>query len=346
MGHREGQALLPDVTMLLIDEKTGAFRGVKNQDVDLLGLKCFRYTYDEEAGNYYGRSRHENVRENAWNDWRNIQRRRRLYAKRVAGAVPMVEYPDGDSTDQSGAVRPNWEIAKNVVTKLENCDGIYMPNVLAAISADLVRSGVDMEKMRAWRIGFLEAKGEHGKELTQMMEHCESLMMRGWLVPERAGTEARQSGSRADSQTHADAALVIADLVLLDVVGAVNAGLVNPLLRFNYGADMVGRVRIVRAGLNPELLAFFRAIIQAVLSQPANLDVLVETVDLNALFDQVGLPKKSETIDVSGLAPRPAAGGGTEVPSALAASIVGAVRKAYQRAHAVMPRTLTLSAKP
>ena len=46
-----------------------------------------------------------------------------------------------------------------------------------------MRSGVDPTKLKAWNIGFLESKDQHGDEFKTLMTYCDQLMMRGWRVP-------------------------------------------------------------------------------------------------------------------------------------------------------------------
>ena len=312
--------LLVDKTEIIVDEN-GNFDGLKNDangkaQVVLDASECFLYSYDCEAGNLYGRSRHENIRVNAWAEWCDIQTKRRKYFQKAAGAIPMVHYPDGEGRDEGGAVIPNWRTAKKIVAHLLNGDGIMMPTILKPWAAELARDGKAGPDMEAWSIDFLETKALHGAELNDAMKHCESLMMRGWLIPERSATEAQKAGSRADSETAADWAMVAADLTLHDITQSVNCQIVDPLLVLNFGDKAKGTVRIKRAGLSAPLQAFFRALITVTIGNPQQMAVLLKLVDLNALVSAAGLPmpkdlatpEELETV-VAESKPQPMAGG-------------------------------------
>ena len=311
--------LLVDITTILCNKDTGAMTGLKNKNVEIEAIKCLLYTHDAEAGNYYGRSLLENMRETAWADWMALQKKWAVYGQKVAGALPMVIYPDGESHDEGGAIRPNWEIAKRLVEKLTESKGIYMPDIPREEAADFARQGVDRDKTRAWQVTTFEAKGQHGDEFKNMMTYCDQLMLRGYLVPERAAVEAQASGSRADSESHGDLVLSIADLKLTDICQAFNRQVVNPLLRCNYGAKAEKSVWIESAGIAPGMQSFFRALVTACLQAPANVQMLIKLVDMPTLCALAGLPKPKIEVTADELAeavkpPEPPMGGSPGKP--------------------------------
>jgi hypothetical protein len=300
----EGQVCLSRVKPLMVDKTTiltdehGNFMGLKNKankiTVELDPEEAFLYSYDCEAGNLYGRPRHENIRATAWCEWQDLQKKRARYFKKSAGAVPMIHYPDGEGLDTGGARLPNYRLAKSLIDHLQDGNGIAMPTILKPWAAELARDGRAGPDMEAWTIDFLETKAQHGAEFTDAMKHCESLMLRGWLVPERAASEAQTSGSRADSETSADFAMLAVDLTLHDIVQCINQQIVDRLLVLNFGDKAKGTVRIKRAGIAPALQAFFRALIQATLQAPANVALLLKLVDLNSLVAAAGLPQPKD----------------------------------------------------
>lgn len=288
--------LLPDLTEPLEVKDTGQFAGLRNRDVDLGLEKSFVFTYDSEGGAIIGRSRHENVREKAWHPWEQLLDKKGKYVTKVSGAIPIVRYPQGKAKDASGTERDNFDIAKSVLAELGKLSGVAAPLDLAPWAADLLRSGVDVSKLLAWQIDFLESKGQHGGDLTNMMRYFDSLMMRGWLVPERAALEG-QHGTKAESETQTDIVIAAAEQLLDDIVAAVNADLVEQLLTLNFGQSAKGAVRIAPAPLVDEKASLVRKMIESVLTNPANLAVFLKVVDMDAAVDQIGLPKREETID-------------------------------------------------
>lgn len=293
--------LLPDITTALVDKTTGSWAGLKNNQDELGPEKCLWYAYDAEAGNPYGRSRHENIREMAYFPAVQVESKSQAYFTKVAAVTPIIEYPDGESQDKNGTTKPNSQLAESVLTALSTCKGIAMPNIFASFAQDLMRSGVDLDKLKAWHISFLEKQGNHGDEFTNKSRHYESRMMRGWLVPERSAIEATTAGSRADSETAADTSLLVADLTFLGIIRVANEQLVDQLVGINYGPQAVGTIRLERAGLDPAVGAFYRAIMQAALTAPGNIDLLLAMVDFDAMLDAVGLPKSKEVVDPASL---------------------------------------------
>ena len=345
----EGQVALARVKPLAVDKTTiltddhGNYAGLKNDKVELATEEAFLYSYDTEAGNLYGRPRHENIRTTAWLEWCDLQKKRAKYFKKSAGAVPQVHYPDGEGKDEGGAIIPNFRVARKLVLALQDGDGIAIPRILAPWASDLARDGKTPPEVEAWRIDFLESKSQHGAEFTDAMKHCESLMLRGWLVPERAASEAQTAGSRADSGTAADFAMLAVDLTLQDLVQCLNLQIVNPLMVLNFGNKATGTVRIKRAGVTPALQAFFRGLVTATLGQPANVALMLKLVDMNALVSAAGLPEpkdipSQEDLEATAEAskPQPPQPGGEkpEKPCAdVEASMVDTVLDVYRQAH-------------
>jgi len=293
--YRKIKPLLVDKTAPIVDSVTGLFKGLKQGPVKLSVEKSFVYTYDKEAGNVFGRSRHENIRETAWLHWKEISDRRGQWGKKTAGVTPIVEYPIGKSENEVGEEKSNFDLAKAVLAKLGVGDGVCMPNTMAKFAGDLARSGIDLAKLKAWHIQFLETKGQHGKEFTTSLKHLESLIMRGWLVPERAGTEG-QYGTKAEAEIHGGIALTIADLVFADILKYINWYIINPLLVYNYGLDAENSVWLERGELDPLMRAFYSELVKAVLTHPQNYDLLESWIDIDTLVTRVGLPKVSGKI--------------------------------------------------
>jgi len=298
--YRKLKPLLWDTTKIR-ETDDGSFAGFEQGAVKIGPEKSFLFTYDAEVGLPYGRSRHENARQ-SWSQWEHATAKEGQYVTKVSGVIPMIEYPEGKSRDDNGAEQDNFVLAKRVLDNLGRGSGVAMPNTLAQYAQDLIRSGVDITKLRAWVITFLEPRGQHGAELTGILRHKESLMLRGWLVPERAASEG-QMGTKAESESHGDLAVAVAGLTLDDIIAAVNQYVIDPLLIYNVGPDAKGSVYLSTSGTSPEQTAFVRTIIQGVLTQPGNVDLFLRLIDYDALLDQAGLPKGSEVAEAGDFTP-------------------------------------------
>ena len=326
--YRKLKSLRPEKTKILVDRDTGAFAGLKQGRIELGPEKAFLFTYDGEAGNPYGRSRHENIRETAWHPWMQTLTKLGQYTTKVSGVIPMIEYPEGESRDSTGAVKSNFELAQAVLAGLGTGKGVAMPNILAKHADDLARAGIDVSQLKAWHIDFLETKGQHGEGLTGMLEYYDKLMLRGWLVPERAATEGTH-GTKAEAGEHRQLSLVAVDLLLDDMLRHVNWYLIDPLLSYNFGPEAVGTVRAATSGLTEAERGLYRRIIEKVLTNPTTMDVLLAFVDLEALLDQTGIPRNEDAPsleDFSGARPAPTPGDGL--------SMVRATTELYRRLHA------------
>jgi len=268
------------------------FAGIKQEDVILTPEYAWWFTHDQEDDDYFGQSRHENIRPE-WEAWCQLRSKTLRYADLAAGAKPIVEHPGGMSRDRNGAERPDYQIAEGVVNDLSAGKGVYMPNSLAQYAKDLLNRGVDVSKFKAWNISFLEPKNTHGDEFIAMMRHFESLMLRGWLCPERTVTEG-QYGTKAESEAQADVAMQAAQELLNELIDGVNTGLVQPLLVYNFGPEFRNAVRVEASPLQDQKRAVLEKIMAALLASP---DTARLWLDVDAAMDYLGLPKVQAVID-------------------------------------------------
>ncbi len=303
LAYRKLKSLLPDKTNILVTEQHGVFAGLRQGGVTLDSSKSFLYTYDMEAGDPYGRPRHENVR-GTWNRWNTLAKKQDKYITKVAGVIPIIEYPPGTSQDKTGAEKDNYDLAVAILNSLGKGVGVTMPNTLAQYATDLARQGVDLSQLRAWAIDFLETKQQHGAEMVEMMRHQESQLARGWLIPERAIIEG-QHGTLAESESHAKLALVIAYLLLVEMCRYVNWYLIDPLLVVNFGMKAAGGVKIVPQSLDSAMQLFMQDLIGKVLGDKNNVDLFLDLLDVTAMLDQVGLPKNKDAGGVVAPLPEP-----------------------------------------
>lgn len=300
--YKKLKGLLPEITEVVLDKEGNYnFLGIKQEGmkggVFLPIEKSLWYIYDGDIGNWYGRSWFENIRENAWWPWiETSQRFLRQYIKKVAGTIPMIHYPIGESENITGETKSNYQIATSILTHLGEGGGVAIPQELVPFADEFQRTGSKLKDLLAWQISFLETQGQHGSDFLSILKYYDALMMRGLLVPERVGTEG-QHGTKAESGEHADIALTIADIEFQDIVRNINWYVVNPLLVYNFGAEFENSVWVKREGLDPDLKIFYRSIIEKVLTSATNIDLFQAWIDVNSMFDALGLPKVEETLE-------------------------------------------------
>lgn len=286
-----------DITAPLEHKDTGALLGVKNGDVNLFEDKALLWSYDAEPGNHWGRSRHENIRTTAYHTWRGLSKRQQQYVAKVAGVIPMVEYEPGQYQDADGRERSAYEMAEEVLKNLGSGAGVAMPRTFSKWTEELIRSGANIGDLQAWSIRFLEASGAHGSDFVAQMGHEESLILRGWLLPERSVIEGKY-GTKAEAGEHGDLAIAIAQLDADEIAELINSQVVDQLLELNYGPEYKGKVVIKAERLADTDKAFVRGLMSTVLSNPMNMDKLESVLDFDAAMDTTGLPKLEDVVNI------------------------------------------------
>ena len=287
---RRLKPLLWDCTEILVDEH-GNPAGLLNRapgspPVVLKDQKYFLYTYDGEAGNPYGRSRHENVRQ-VWSESEQIRQRLAQYLKKVAGIVVQLHYPEGTSRDAAGAERPNQWLGQQVLDAVSAGRSVMFPNGFASSSDP--RSAYELAGKSPWQLSAFESAGaDHAPGMKLVLEYHDALIFRGWLRPERVGLESRH-GSRADAQTHTDTGTLDCELIDRDLADAVTRDVLDELLVLNFGSAAHGAVAIEPAPIEDQSLGILRGVLSQLLSSKAS--DAVSRIDVDALLDQLAVPR-------------------------------------------------------
>ncbi len=280
--------LLPELTEIVTDEK-GRFVGLRNMGVELNADESLLISLDGEAGNYKGRSRLENVREKAWWPWECTLNKTQAYVSKASGIIPRIQYPAGESVGPGGNKIANGDIAKQLVASLANGGAICMPRQLEKSWERLLENGVDPEQLIAWKIDFIDPGAARGGEFESMLNKFEALIARGLLQPERSILEG-QYGTKAEAESHGSIAVDIAQETSDQLMEQVNWHLVDKMLRANFGEDATGTVRVKAAPLSDSKAALLKSITTQVLTNPANLDLLLQLIDMEQAAEQAGLP--------------------------------------------------------
>lgn len=303
---RKLKPLVPDFTEPLLTAETGEFVGLIANGVQLGTEKCAWITYDSEAGDPYGRSRHENIRRWAWKPWMDMCKRINAYSDKGAGIVPIMHYPVGTSQSADGTVTDNSVLAAQAITAIATQHGITIPNQLQAWAEDILRGGgvggETLKELLAWRLTFLEAAVGHGSEMLEVLKHYDAMKLRGWLVPERSVTEG-QFGTKAEAGVHGDMGMAFGYSTAEDIIRQTNEQVVDQLLAVNFGPSAKGKVRIVLGQITDEDRAFFRDLFKTILTNPNNSDLLSAWVDVDSALDVAAIPKAEEVVDAEDAAP-------------------------------------------
>jgi hypothetical protein len=292
--------LLADITYVLLNKESGEFMGVSNGK-KLIGWgfnagcgivlppeKVFWYTHAREGDYWYGESVMESARED-FNWWNQTAAKAKKYYTNVAGAVPMLEYPEGESRNSTGSTTDNYRLAIQVIQNLQNAIGVALPGIQSAYLDAVAKQGMDPSKLSAWKVNMLESRARHGPEFEAGLAAREKAMVRAWLLPERAITEG-EHGTKAEAETQAKTAMVTLDTILQDILDAINRWIVNPLLVLNYGEEAKGTVRLVVEKQDPRKAELLRQIVLGIFGAPINADLFEDTFNVKTTFELLDLP--------------------------------------------------------
>lgn len=288
--------LLPDLTDYKVND-AGDIVGLRNGAAELDAGKCFVVTYDAEAGNVYGRSRCENLRNTAFRAWTDTLEKFGKYTTRVSGAQPVVWYPPGQVRDKDGNLKDSQEVARDVASKLAQSSGICIPTIYSEDAKGLAMDNSKLAELLAWRLEMFEGKTDHAKAFLESLAAFESWFCMGWLWPPRSMLEG-QFGTKAEAGTHQDLGVTIAEQDLADMLTQLNRQCVDDVLVTNWGEEARGTARIKAAPLNDEAIAMQREIVKALMTNAANIDILAAMTDLDAMIDNAGVPKAKQTVEI------------------------------------------------
>ena len=291
--------LLVDITYVLLEKATGNFMGCTNGNrmlgfnigagsVTLPPEKVFWYTHNREGDYWYGESVMERARAD-YNLYNETAVKASNYYTGIAGAVPMIEYPEGESKNAAGQMVNNYLLATQVLQALKNAVGVAYPGIQMAYMNTLATQGIEPKKLSAWHMDMFEATSSHGPEFEAGLAARNTSMIRAWLLPERAVAEGMH-GTKAEAETQTDTAMVTLDAILGDMIDAINKWIVNPLLVLNFGPDAADSVKLVVAQQDPSKAELLREIVKGIFGAPVNADLFEDTFNIPMIFDLLDLP--------------------------------------------------------
>jgi hypothetical protein len=289
-GLEKLKPLLQDMTTIVVDQY-GRKIGVKQritQEIFLGMDQCVILSFDVEGTDWYGNSLLENARL-TWNDWMEANEGAKRYDAKQAGALFVVHYPSGETEDESGTLRPNTELASEMLVTMQSSGGLTIPGQ--------IQQTPDGEE-QAWRIEILSDASGQQPTFIARLDYLDKMLCRALLQPERSILEG-QNGTRAESEVQGDLAILNAQQTNEDVVDGLNKQVVGPLLAVNYGEEYRDAVEIEAAPLVDDKLSFLKEVYRTILAIPDGGLAESSAIDMDALKDRIGIPKASEVDDSS-----------------------------------------------
>lgn len=330
--------LLVDATEVLRDDH-GNFTGLRNtvkKEVKLSApFKAWKYTYDGESGNHYGRSWLENIRATAVKDWLDcLQQLQRLGAK-ISGMVTIIMAPSGTfpgvDKDGNATTFTYKEAARQSIEGLaRGAAGVYFPNVTLAADARGGLSILDaMKALYGKSLVSVDVKDFSGNSqaiqpVLDRMKHAEELIFNGGLRSARVGLEA-EHGTKEEAGTHTDTGTVNAEVDDEDFARQLTS-LMDAFLVANWGESMRGAVHVHAPSLVDRKTQLLKSILMALLNEPsfrveygktANIDVINKVLDIPAqkVFDSSQLAVAKTPTGDPNLDPNPEGGRPANAPA-------------------------------
>lgn len=301
---REGTYWLSDLVSLPAEswsvcryDRTGKFAGVTatGRPEDRLDeRKSWLCVNDMRGQNLWGQSRHEAAYE-PWCDWNRTRLDAMKLRSKVSGIIPLLVYPPGTSLVDGKEV-DNAEIARQMLAALPLGVGTYFPGY--AYGAEEIAANPNLAKVTSWQLDFYDA-GNMGPAIDgfiQEREYDDKLLVRAWCRPERSVLEATTSGSRADSVSHSDNAILDTENVDDEIADQLNhgpdgtGGVVDDILVINGGPDDAGAVFIEPAPIEDKRLGVFKDLLGQFLADPQFRAQLINATDKPAMLEALGAP--------------------------------------------------------
>jgi hypothetical protein len=225
--YKKVKAHYPETIRIRVDKKTGDFLGIVQDigggepPVPLDKDKCFFFAQEDEFGNYYGGSRLKQAYK-PWY-WKEIMYQFMLrYFERRGSPPTTVTFPPGINQDAAGNEVDNAEIALQIGQSL-------IENSVVTLPYEETKDGRDT----MWKVKYLE-DDQRGPMFIECINHLETQILRGLLVPERVVTQDIATGSYSMAASHAEAFLLAQEGLINNMESAINHQIVPPLVQFNF----------------------------------------------------------------------------------------------------------------
>jgi len=288
---KESKPMSIDTTKILIDKDSGDFAGLRYgpQQSELDVRKCWKVTYGSEAGEHYGQSRLENIRETAWRDWLDAATELWLLSHKISGILPIITAPAGNFKDPDGN-KHSWKAnALETLKRLRDGCGVYFPSL--SIPDNRSADNVAMAKVSLINIDVKDF-GNHAPAIAGILERMaanEDLMFAGYLRSSRTGMQSKH-GSRADAQEHTDTDTTDCEMIDGLIAEAFNEQVVDDVLVLNFGESARGTVKVTPGKLRDVHREMDMLILKGILDDPDMRPQFLEQVDIDAITQRRGIP--------------------------------------------------------
>jgi hypothetical protein len=257
------------------------------------------YRNDPTVKFFYGQSRYEGCRVD-WSNSTAVSDKLAKYLGKIAGIVLQCHYPDGNGLDASGASRPNFWLAEDLLYNVGEGRSVALPNKFASFlsgDSNLVTSA-NLEKALAsagksdWVLSAFDPGGtDYSNGFLATLAYYDKRMFRGFGRAERTGLEATSGGiGQSDAGTHSDTGLLDSELIDDDLAIEFSQQAIDAVLVQNYGPNAKGAVWVEPAPLNDTTVQTATALLTAAMTSPVLVNLVAPLLDWNKMIEDASMP--------------------------------------------------------
>lgn len=308
-GIRWLKPLLQDISIIMVDPNDGSFVGIRQEPLSIVSTMAqmasqINLSADQvvlmnaevEGTNWYGEPVMKAL-ECLYDEQAQISKSARKYDARIAGSHWVVKYPLGTSK-YKGVDIDNGDLAQELIRGIEAMGGIALP-ASAVQMLDSLNAELSKDASTQWDIDLLSDKGAGQAPFLDRYKYIDILKVRAFGYPERALLEG-QFGTKAESEAHADLAIMNLEMKHSQLTQQVNTQFVNWLLFVNYGPDSKDSVYVTPAPLADRAIAFLREIYKIMVALPEGAANEMQVVDWKVIRDKVGIKEIEMPMDEYG----------------------------------------------
>jgi len=283
-----------------LDNKSKGSEGKEGKEVKLSNDNCFIYRNEPTVLRPYGYSRYENCLPD-WSRSKHLGEKLAQYLGKIAGIIVQCHYPDGTGKDASGADRPNFWLAEELLENVAVGRSVAIPNKFASFLAGDDGMGptpASMERALAaagksdWVLSAFDPGGtDYSKGFLDTLAYYDKLMFRGWGRGERSGLEADKGGiGTSDAGTHTDTGLLDAELIDQDFCAAFSKGVIDKLLTQNFGDNAAGAVWVEPSPLVDTTVQTASALLTTAMASPLIAPLVSKIIDWGQVGENADVP--------------------------------------------------------
>lgn len=294
IGIKKLKSLLQQMTIIEIDDDTGAFTGLSQDDVFLGPESSLLFHFNVEGTNWYGEAIMKGA-EGPFDSSCRIDVSRDKLNGRIAASHWLIYYPIGTTDTGTEAVpniRQNFDIAEGIMDVLLKTGSVTLPNEIKA-GINVLNDSMTSEDAYAWRIELLSPGESSAGFYIDQLRYEDSLKARALGFPERAVTEG-QYGTKAEAEAHGDFAIMGLELRSSELTQTVSRHLLRDLIEVNFGEEFRNAVTLTANPLLDKTKAKFWMLYNQYLSNPDVLIAEYDKTNMKEIAELLGIPMFEE----------------------------------------------------